>query len=180
MTLLLRVSSQESLEKCPSLRIRLISTLGSAIKLTASLLTDAPPCLSSIIISHTFIEHAELKAWLLWSYRAYLWGQQSLLHWLRSAPGDRSEPTQPPIRSDNPDRIKVMAGLNSSHWIWQTFRCYLPVTGGGKIINKMGGGEGRNQRCHSYHTSVATGNSIQTCNLLGQQSNSSSAGSKSK
>lgn len=51
---------------------------------------------------------------------------------LCSAPGDRIEPTQPPIWSDNPDRINVMAGLNSSHWIWQTFRCYLPVTGGGK------------------------------------------------
>lgn len=110
---------------------------------TTFLLSAAPPFLSSIIISHSFTQHAYLKAWLLWSYRAYLWGQQGLLHWLCSAPlqGTGVSQCSHLIRSDNPDRIKVMAELNSNYWIWQTFRCYLPVTVGGKIINKMGGGE---------------------------------------
>lgn len=45
-----------------------------------------------------------------------------------SASGDNSEPMQLPIWSDNPDGIKIMAALNSGQWIWQTFRCYLPVT----------------------------------------------------
>lgn len=72
MTLLIRVAGvQQSFQKCPSLRIRLTSTLTSAIKPTTFLLT-APLRLSSIIISHTFTQHAELKAWLLWSYSAYL------------------------------------------------------------------------------------------------------------